>query len=244
MTLTPEAVYMRLGQLVAEMPELAKPSMPPETQLWLGRVVALIEEMGATGISDAIEIKFATRDLDSPHPGLRRSAADKITQALYRSLARAEIAAPATVQGAFVAAGDVHDAFAIVGKVLAEANSDLLIVDPYANEVLLQDFVVIAPENAVVRILTTPQYKAALQPAVERWRKQYGKGRPLEVRISGPKLLHDRLIIVDQTTAWSLTQSFKDLAARSPTSIIRTPPDMAQAKIEAYTDLWSNAQAL
>lgn len=151
---------------------------------------------------------------------------------------------PATVQGAFVAAGDVHDAFAIVGKVLAEANSDLLIVDPYANEVLLQDFVVTAPENALVRILTTPQYKAALQPAVERWRKQYGKGRPLEVRISGPKLLHDRLIIVDQTTAWSLTQSFKDLAARSPTSIIRAPPDIAQAKIEAYTDLWSNAQAL
>ena len=244
MTLTPEAIYMRLGQLIAEMPELATPGMTPETQLWLGRVIALIEKMGAGGISDAVEITVATKNLDSPHPGLRRSAADKITQALYRSLARAEIEAPATVQGAFVAAGDVHDAFAMVGKVLGEANADLLIVDPYANEVLLQDFLVTAPENLPVRILTTPQYRAALKPAVERWGKQYDQTRPLEVRVSKPKLLHDRLIVVDHTTAWSLTQSFKDLAVRSPTSIIRTPPDMAQAKIEAYADLWANAQPL
>jgi hypothetical protein len=81
-------------------------------------------------------------------------------------------------------------------------------------------------------------------PAAERWRMQYGGARPLEVRVSEPKLLHDRLIVVDQKTVWSLTQSFKDLAARSPTSIIRTPPEISAAKMEAYADLWDGATPL
>ena len=58
---------------------------------------------------------------------------------MQRVLARAELRAPAAVQGAFILVGDVYDAFAMVGKALGELSVDVLLVDPYANESLLAD---------------------------------------------------------------------------------------------------------
>jgi hypothetical protein len=106
----------------------------------LGRAVALIEAGGST--LDAIELMDAAKRLDGPHDGIRRHHSDRITQLLYRALARAELKAPAAAQGAFVPAGNVLDAFAMVGKILGEAEGDVLIVDRYANNKVLTDFAV------------------------------------------------------------------------------------------------------
>jgi hypothetical protein len=56
--------------------------------------------------------------------------------------------------------------------------------------------------------------------------------------------LHDRLIIVDWSQVWTLTQSLKDFAARSPASVIRVDGDLARLKIDAYEQLWTAAQPL
>ena len=98
----------------------------------------------------------------------------------------------------------------------------------------------------IIKVLTTDRYKATLQPAAARWRQQYAQNRPLAISVSDFKLLHDRLIMVDadRTKTWTLGQSFKDLAARSPTTIARTPPEIAMSKIDAYADLWKKATPL
>ena len=70
---------------------------------------------------------------------------------------------------------------------------------------------------------------------------QYGAARPLQVRLAPPKALHDRAIFTDQTTAWTLTQSLKDFAKRSPAEIVRAD-DIAALKIAAYEAIWANAQ--
>jgi hypothetical protein len=155
--MSPEALYMQLGRLIAEMPNFViSRQLTPDKQLWLGRAVALIEAGGST--LDAIELMDAAKRLDGPHDGIRRHHSDRITQLLYRALARAELKAPAAAQGAFVPAGNVLDAFAMVGKILGEAEGDVLIVDRYANNKVLTDFAVLAPDNVTMRLLTTEQY--------------------------------------------------------------------------------------
>ncbi len=246
MKLTPEALYMELRQLITEMPDLVgSAEMSRETREWLAHAVALAEATGDVNDSvDAIKLKSAIDFMGHGDQLLRVPNAATIAQIMERVLARAELRAPAEVRGAFIMAGDVYNAYVMVRKVLGEAKADVLIVDPYANETLLE-FALLAPEKITVRLLTTNQYKGSLKPAAKRWAQQHAQGRPLEIKVSAPNLLHDRLIVVDGTTAWSLGQYFKDLAVRSPTIIVKTtPPDIAMLKIAAYENLWKAATSL
>jgi hypothetical protein len=67
---------------------------------------------------------------------------------------------------------------------------------------------------------------------------------PAPQRIGAPRTLHHRLILIDGKTAFVLGQSFKDLATRAHTSLVRMPPDAGKLKIEAYELMWSSATAL
>ena len=80
--------------------------------------------------------------------------------------------------------------------------------------------------------------------ANERWQQQYASTRPLTVKLAAPRSLHDRLIIIDGSTVYVSTQSLNALAVRSPASIMRADPEMAQLKIEAYQLIWDNAASL
>jgi hypothetical protein len=118
-----------------------------------------------------------------------------------------------------------------------------MIVDPYMDAIALVDFGILVQEGVPLRVLTDAHYKQSLIPAAKKWAEQYGSSRPLEIKISRPRSLHDRAIIVDGTKAWTLTQSLKDFAKRAPAEIIRLD-DIAQMKIEANEQLWMDASAL
>jgi hypothetical protein len=154
------------------------------------------------------------------------------------------VASPA--EGAFIAPGHPFNAFAEVGSVLGTAKTDVLIVDPYANEKVLIDFGLQIPEGVALRILAGEKSrKTALQPAAQRWARQFGSTRPLDVRVhSEPEALHERLILVDGSVAWTLTHSFNALAEQAHTSILRDDPKGAAAKIAVYEQLWQNAKPL
>ena len=142
--------------------------------------------------------------------------------------------------------GAAFDVFQVIGKVLSGATNDALIVDAYMGPKLLTDFAPLAPERVAVRLLTDSFYTKpeTLRPAAERWARQYGATRPLETRLTAPRLLHDRLIVIDGAQVWSLTQSLKDIADRSPASVLRVEGDVATQKIHAYGQLWASAQTL
>jgi hypothetical protein len=149
------------------------------------------------------------------------------------------------VQGAFIAAGQSFDAFAAVGKVLSTAKSDVLMIDPYADATVLWDYAVAAPEQVSVRVLADAAHpQPSLKPAAERWMKQFGPTRPLSVRLAAARTLHDRAILVDRTTAWTLGQSFKDLVARAHTTLSRLDREQGALKIAAYEDMWAAATPL
>lgn len=231
--------YLQLGQLLNSMPELGTRTRNNDTMMWLARLRALLQRRGGSAFK---LFEVGMDQLDANTPNMRESGSKKVTQALYNALAAASLESPTEIQGAFIPVGNAHDGFVAVGKILGLAESTVLIVDPYADHKLLETFAVTAKEGVHVHILTDiADVKPTLRPAVSTWITQYASRRPLEVRLSPPKTLHDRLIIVDKSKTWAVGQSFKDLANRAPTTFTRVDAETANMKIGAYEDLWRAA---
>ena len=238
----PTEALRRLQVLVQSEPDLNRTesdhSCPADTLKWLGQLHAVVRGMKKT--SDEVSLKVS---IDSLIRSQGTSGSGIIRAVLYRALAEAELAAPASEQGAFIAAGNELDAFAAISKVLASAHQSLLIVDPYLDGKALTDFMGSAAEGVPLRLLSDEAtVKPSLSPAVERWILQYGANRPLELRLAPSKTLHDRLIVVDDAEVWSLTQSLKDFANRAHGSILKTDPVTAGLKITAYSQVWDSAR--
>lgn len=235
MAIDPDNLYMRLGYLIASMPALARTDTDPtEIRKWLGQAYALVYASG--DIFDATSLKSQASRLRTIE---RSSAASEIATILFRTLATAELNASAGMQGAFIPAGNVFEAMAVLGKVLQSATQDVLIVDPYMDEKALTDFAVLIPEGIMTRLLADQKgHKPTLKPAVTRWHSEHGTARPLDARLAPGGSLHDRLIAIDGVTAWVLTQSLNGLAVRSPASVLRSDADTAKLKIMAYESIW------
>ncbi len=238
-----EELYFRLRELLASMPDLTGEDWDtPETHRWLGRASALMETTG--NIIDAVSFRTDTANLAGPW---RRDAAFRLRAVLNRALARVEVALPVPVSGTFIAANTPFDALAAVARVVTQSQTDLLFVDPYADDTLLRDFAIAASEGVRIRILTDPnpkKHKPSLLPAVERWRQQYKEARPLEARFATPRVLHDRAIIVDGSAVWMLGQSFNKLADRAPTTLMQAAPDVGTQFQDAHEALWESGQVV
>ena len=172
-------------------------------------------------------------------PAADASVNAEITAAIYRALARAELNAPASVKDSFIPVGNDFDAMRAIAKVLQAATNNFLIVDPYMDEKALVVFAALASQGVTIRLLADQHdAKPSLRPAVEAWRNQHGKARPVDARLAPAKSLHDRLLVVDGTSVWTLTQSLNSFAKRSPASIVKVDNETAKLKIAAYEAIW------
>lgn len=243
MPMTPEALYLQLGQLIREMPNFTTGRLDDAQMRWLGRAAALVSETG--DLANIGYLRNISDFLGTPTGTNPQLSAHEIRKILYRALAWAEARAPAETQGAFIPAGNVFDAIAAAGKVIQSASQTLLIVDPYIDQNALTEFAVMAAERTTIRILTDAQgMKPGFPPALARWCQQYGETRPAEARKTAPRALHDRLMIVDGAQAYMLGQSLNAFATRAPTAIVRADPETAQMKIRAYAEIWESATPL
>jgi len=234
----PAELHARLKALINEWPAFeGRGKVSAEANEWLGRAHALVEASGDT--ADTIIFGTSVAGLGS---ALHGSNVQTIRAILSRVLARAELKAPAAQSGAFIAVASPFDVFANLSRILAPAKLDVLIVDPYIDAVALTDVALLVPEGVTVRLLGDGAHiQVNLAPALTRWRAQHST-RPVEVRMTPPRALHDRLIIVDKAVAWALSQSIKDFAKRTPASIERSTPEIAAMKKTAYDDsAWSTA---
>lgn len=231
-----ESVYRQLGRLIETMPDFySGKAWSADTHTWVGRADAIVTQGGDE--SDRIEWRTATSLLElQPH-----NAISLMIRILYRVLAAAELKAPAGAKGTFIPVGSSFDAFAALTKLLGVAARDILIVDPYMDETALTEFGGSVPPSIPLRLLSDQSsVKPSLASAAKAWVAQHGAARPLGVRLAPPKALHDRVILIDGKTAWTLTQSLKDFAKRAPAEIVRTD-DTAALKISAYEAVWSTA---
>ena len=246
-----EELYQRAGILLSEVPNFNRQgALNDQEDQWLAAALAVIESASEiVPVPDVLEIfdaKYAAKMVVSQiaNAHLRATNARIVISLLRRVLGRLELQVQTAIVGAYVPAGDVDEAHKAVGAVLRTAVKDVLLVDPFADETILKAYAEQAPDNIVVRVLTDPdKHEPTLKAAREIWKKQYGDKRPLQVRLAKAPL-HDRLIIVDGERAWTVTQSFKDLAATRPTTIVSTPNEIAELKIKAYQEIWSGASAI
>ena len=158
-----ESLYLQLGQLVAEMPNLGGSApITADINRWLGRAAMLVRETG--NITDVAGLSVASDNLNSP---LRDRNTQQIAAIVYRALAHAEADAPAAARGSYVGIGATFDALKAIGQVLAQARGDVLVVDAYMDVKTLTDFAPMAAEGVRVRLLSDCFYTKpdALVPA-------------------------------------------------------------------------------
>ncbi|WP_447760144.1 hypothetical protein [Sphingopyxis panaciterrae] len=241
--LSPEALYYQLGQLLNNMPDLRAVDgnnfTTVEAMDWLARASALAREAEPIGSnSTAIEVGG-----DWILKGLNKNdQIQKIALAIRRIMARLELTLPTSAKGAFLIAGEEFDALAAVGKLLGEAKTDVLLIDPYMDASTLIEFGGLVADGICLRMLTDEaHFKDTLEPAAGKYVAQYGVARPLEIRLASARSLHDRLIILDSSSAWIVTQSLKDIAKRAHASIQRADEEGASLKVAAFKDIWNRS---
>lgn len=234
-------LYQQLGRLLETPPDLSTPEAcdQPATLQWLGRGHALVKAVGVG--ADAIAFSLA---VDRMRTAAWSSGVLEVFQILYRAIGHCELHLPAGSAGSFIPIGNSFDAFAALSKIFAAATTDVMIVDPYMDQVALTEFGPAVPEGVPLRLLADANYhKATLQPAAQKWIAQYGTRRPLSVRLAPARSLHDRAIFINQNEAWTITQSLKNLAKRAPAEIVRVD-SIASLKLDAYEAIWTTASIL
>jgi hypothetical protein len=145
--LSDEELYLRLRQVIEDMPDLRSGEISPEIAKWLGEASFLVEECGY--IPDTTEFRTQLSSIGT----MMSRAHEMIPTILYRALARTQAKAPSAAHGTFIAAGKPFDALAAISKLLSEARSDVLVVDAYAEANLLDTFLRAVPEQVPVRVL-------------------------------------------------------------------------------------------
>ncbi len=233
-----EKLYIQAGRLIknAPNPENLSTTSYVDLHKWISQVYALANHQKLT--FEIVELRIAQKNITADLFDAYWSAFG----ALQRIFAVAELQAPASLSGAFVYAGKEFDAFIAVGKILSQANNNVLIVDPYMDETALVKFAVsLAPKVSIQLLTERTTAKPSFVPSVQAWKNQYGNERKLNARFTGGGALHDRLIIVDDKTAWILTQSLKDFAKKSPASLVKADDETAMLKVKAYAKLWESA---
>jgi hypothetical protein len=237
----PESLYLQLGQLVSEMPQLVYCGISPEINRWLGRAAQLVHAVDNG--ADAAIFEIACNNLNGA--GMRETYAQTIEAIVFRALAWAEARAPSAARGGFVGVGAALDALQVVSSVLTQARCDLCVVDPYMDSKVFTDFAPTAGPTVAIRLLSDSHYTKpeTLRPAMTRWGQQF-PDRPIEVRLTAPRMLHDRLILADGRLGWTLTQSLKDFANRSPALVQKIDPEITAMKVDFYDQAWARATPL
>lgn len=238
---TPEALYHQLGRLRNDMPTAAELGKPSSSK-WTGSVLAVVDAADSATME---LINLRTYFDHANRNGASDLTANMIAQNIDTVLAKLELKLPADTQGAFIPAGGVFDGYQAVSKAIATAKKHVFFIDPYGDDQLISDFVPLAAEGMPVFVLTDEHYaKPSLKPAAVRWVAQWGSKRPLEVRLARARSLHDRLLVVDSSTAWVVGQSFKDLAKRAHSSLVRMDQESGTLKIDAHLEIWKTASKL
>jgi len=236
-----QELYLQLLHLEATAPDFTG-ATTPDMRLWLAQLRAAIIDTDDLTNKSTFEVALSMYSCPPAAP----EYGSKILQCLYNALVHADRSAPSSMRGAFVSAGNAHDALAAVGKILGEAKRAVMLVDPYADAAILERYAVFAPEGVNIEVLADHKdAKPTLKPAADAWLEQYAHLRPLSVRLGPAKTLHDRLIILDEAVAYTVGQSFNALAARAPTSINRiVDAETARRKIEAHRQIWNAATTI
>lgn len=138
--------------------------------------------------------------------------------------------------GSAYAPGDVYRFFADLKAVINQAETEVIVIDPYFNGAAFDAYLSNAKHGLNIRILAD-RYSKDISSYVEKHKAQFQTN--IELRQS--KELHDRLVFIDDDSAWIIGGSIKD-AGKKATYLIPLSTQIAKVKKEIYTDIWNRAE--
>jgi len=238
---SPEQLLALLEAAIREVPPFEYNVRLTDYDLrWLGKADALLEACGS--IPALVSFRTARQNINTFHHD--RS---NLLQPLHDAYSKVELMVPTSLQGTFIPGGDTWNGYAALVRIFQCDCENLLVVDPYLDATIYTE---LAPHSAartgMCCIATQrPEYHAGLVAASEKWAGDaISNGRLVEVRYAPSGALHDRLIVVDGSDVWLISQSLKDIAKKSPASVSRAEPELGAMKVQHYEELWLKSAAL
>jgi hypothetical protein len=156
----------------------------------------------------------------------------------------ADALAPTEVREAMLAqrhyhigAGQRGRALSIALGLMKEANSDLLVVDAYADDALMRLIAGLDPKVRVRIVI------GRADPSIQTMREAYrADGRAIELRKA--KTIHDRYLVIDHAAVWSMGASFNRFGAKAH-DIMRTTEEPARSdQVAEFEAAWKNGEPL
>ena len=226
--LSDETLLAQLDELVRQMPPREKMHLDDDETLdWRGRVRAVF---GHLGFVQSGPMSSALDRLRDP----RMSDPAKVRELLHsaRHDFRMKTLGPLSLP---IDAGAVFHYFDGLTKIIEEAKTDILFVDPYLDKDFVSRYLSHVAPSATVRLLGT-QKMPALVAAVELFGKQHG----LNIEVRSSEDMHDRYVFIDGRSCYQSGASFKD-GGKKPTTLTQIVDPFAAVK-QTYEDLWNAAQ--
>lgn len=234
------------AQVLAEI-EYAIQSMPTSEQLlqgseeasrWLGHATAAMSNWG--DISGVSGWQIAVMGLEHSSPSTR--APSKMLRLLHQAQndLRMKTVGPVNVA---IGKGLVFSYMDTLSKIIRLAKSDILFVDRYIDGSFASDYLPHVSSGVPVRILTrrdkqTERHLSTLIPLCEKFHEQYSHA--IEIRSSTHH--HDRLIIVDHTSGYASSASFKDGPRTAGATITQHEPSIFETVRSEAEQNWAKAE--
>ena len=230
----PEVLLAQLRALFERAPdfELYSPTSR-EHMVWLGQAHALISRWNRLEASS-----FQSASDFLPMELIRENNVAKLFGIIQRAIADLELQVPDNTRTVFKS-GEVYDVFRALNEVISSAEKSIFIIDPYLDDSVFNHYLTSRKPEVKVRLLLSKNADQ-LKAAAEKYNQQFGN----VVEIRKTKAVHDRVIFLDGYVCWVLGQSLKDAAKAKPTYLAPLAPDVVQAKLQDYEDIWASANEI
>ena len=169
---------------------------------------------------------------------LREGTLAKMVSILQRAIADLELRIPKNAEQVY-GPGAVYDFHRALQEIMGSAQRTVFIIDPYLDEEVFHTYIVHLALNVTVRMLLM-KFAPQVRAAIEKFALQH----QIHIEARSSKLLHDRVIFVDDNSCWVLGQSIKDAAKKTPTYIAPLSADAARLKLTHYEGIWNKGEIL
>ena len=215
------------------------PHYTPEILEWVGRATAAVEAWAALTHQSAAVAAWH-RALDKLHGGISIGGPNPdmaIPRVLYQAQSQLRLTTVGPVNVA-VGTGKTFDYFDQLRKIIEEASTDILFVDPYMNADFASRYLQHVKNGVTIRLLVSSdpkneRYVSSLKTAVEMFAQQYRA----TIAVRSAKELHDRWVFIDNRRCFQSGASFKDGGAKTGTTITENVDAFAVLN-GLYEGLW------
>jgi PIN like domain len=131
---------------------------------------------------------------------------------------------------------------AVIRNILGSARQELFIVDPFVHERMFEIMDGWVSDGVAIRILTSQRgVSPEFAESASRWIERSGAIRSLVIRMFPGGGLHERVVGVDRTSVWVLSQSMVPSTTEKVASAIPLGKEASALTLATYDALWSEA---